>query len=136
MDEFTYLALYFTADVLTCENFEGFPRRMSYTADQINYLRYSQKPFLIIPLGLDGIQLVSSKQLRKPIQAIKDKVNNILSGLETKDDLKFILYSAHDGDIANLLTFLNPVNHNFIDIPFASSIVIELHYDDQCLADK
>ena len=28
------------------------------------------------------------------------------------------------------------MDHDFVDIPFASSIVFELHYDDQCVIDK
>jgi hypothetical protein len=31
--------------------------------------------------------------------------------------------------------WLEPVGHEYVDIPFASSLVLELHYDELCLAD-
>jgi hypothetical protein len=73
---------------------------------------------------------VVTKLLRKPMQILSDKVDKILAGIETKDDLKYVQYSAHDDSIANTLLFLDPINHPFVDIPYASNIFFELHYDD------
>lgn len=44
-------------------------------------------------------------------------------------DLKYMIYSSHDDAVANTMLFLKPVDAFFFDIPFASTIVFELHYD-------
>lgn len=77
-----------------------------------------------------------TKELRKPMLIIDQKVQSILDGKETNDDLKYLIYSSHDDAISNTLLFLNPVDHFIVDIPYASSIFFELHYDDKCLAEK
>jgi hypothetical protein len=35
--------------------------------------------------------------------------------------------------VANSLLFLEPYNFDFVDIPYASSIFFELHYDSDCV---
>lgn len=30
--------------------------------------------------------------------------------------------------------WMNPYNYDFIDVPYASTVYFELHYDDQCLS--
>ncbi len=46
------------------------------------------------------------------------------------------MYSAHDDNIANTILFLQPYNYPLSYVPFASSMLFELHYDDQCVATK
>lgn len=36
----------------------------------------------------------------------------------------------------NAVTWLEPLEYDFVDMPFASSLMMELHYDDACLAEK
>ena len=60
-------------------------------------------------------------------------MERILNGSDSSENLKYMIYSSHDDAIANTLVFLDPVDHYFFDIPFASSIVFELHYDTKCL---
>lgn len=40
--------------------------------------------------------LLGSRILRMPLRVMEEKVNAILSGSEKKEDLKYVLYSAHD----------------------------------------
>ena len=61
------------------------------------------------------------------------RVNTILTKGDINDDLKLYMYSAHDDDISNLLIHLNPKNYQSIDIPYASSITFEVHYNSTCL---
>ena len=42
-------------------------------------------------------------------------------------------YSGHDDGLTNTVLFLEPTNYELIDIPFASSVVLELHYDRDCV---
>lgn len=43
------------------------------------------------------------------------------------------MYSAHDYQIANVLEWLDPVDHDFVDVPYASTIFFELYYDTDCI---
>lgn len=74
-----------------------------------------------------------SKVLRKPIQLMKDTVAKYLNGTQSNDDLKYLIHSSHDTQQWNLMTFLEPVSHDPIDFPYASTNFIELHYDENCL---
>jgi len=38
--------------------------------------------------------------------------------------------------VANALVFLNPRNFTYYDVPFASSVFLELHYDMECVQEK
>lgn len=48
------------------------------------------------------------------------------------DDLRMVIYSAHDWTVAQHLLFLNATNGNFTNVPYASSIVYELHSTKGC----
>ena len=54
----------------------------------------------------------------------------ILEGREALiPETKFIMYSTHDWTVAQLLLFLAAENGDFLVMPFASQIVMELHSD-------
>ncbi len=75
-----------------------------------------------------------SKQIRKPVQIIKDKVDAILkAGKDERDTMKYLIHSTHDDSVSNALLFLEPLDFDFVDIPYASSIFFELHYDAECV---
>lgn len=46
------------------------------------------------------------------------------------DDYKFMIYSAHDDTITNMLRFLDV---DFDWIPFAATVTFELRYSAKCL---
>ena len=77
-----------------------------------------------------------TKELRDPIRIIGEKVDSILNGTETKDSIKYIMYSSHDDSLGNTLLFLNPSNLDLTSIPFSASFYLELHYDDDCLKNQ
>jgi len=75
-----------------------------------------------------------TKQLRKPVAYISERVSSILTTLtDPADTLKYLQHSTHDDSVANALVFLNPTNFTYYDVPFASSLFLELHYDMQCV---
>jgi hypothetical protein len=72
-----------------------------------------------------------SKQLRKGIQQMRHIVfPDEYPGLG--DEIKMVIYSAHDWTVAQHLLFINATNGNFTNVPFASSIVYELHSSEGC----
>jgi len=74
-----------------------------------------------------------SRMLRKPISIMKQKVSSILSPNSDKKEVptKFMVYSAHDTQIVNMMTFLQK---DFYYTPFSSNVIFELKYSEQCLA--
>jgi hypothetical protein len=129
MAEFSFPLAAVIADLLVSENFEGDPSRYKFTPEQIWAIRNIQKVYLTAPTGETERQMVITKELRKPIAWLNETVDKILSKIWTNDDLRYVIYSSHDDAIANTLLLLDPVDHYFRDIPFASSIYLELHYD-------
>ena len=71
--------------------------------------------------------------LRKPLNEMLSKVNDLMSGSEPASDLKFMLYSAHDDQITNMLTFLAA---DFAWVPYASTVTFELKYSVKCLESR
>jgi hypothetical protein len=67
--------------------------------------------------------------MRYPVKVMSDRVNAILNGTEQKHDLRYVMYSAHDTQVANLLEYLNLTDFDYYYIPYASNIYFELHYD-------
>ena len=51
---------------------------------------------------------------------MEQKINAILTGAEQRDDLKYMLYSSHDTQVANFLDFMNLADFDFDNIPYAS----------------
>lgn len=47
--------------------------------------------------------------------------------------MRYYIYSAHDYQIANVLEWLNPVDHDFVDVTYGSSVFVELYYDTDCM---
>ena len=68
------------------------------------------------------------------MELIKEKVNQILKGTESKDSLRYYLHSSHDTQVVNAVAWLNPVDHDYVDMPFGSTLISELHYNETCLS--
>jgi hypothetical protein len=60
-------------------------------------------------------------------------ISILSSGQDNRDELRYILNSGHDDQIANILWWLQPYQYNFTDIPYASTITFELSYNKKCL---
>ena len=65
-----------------------------------------------------------SRLLRKPIDIMEQKVSAIVKGEEVSD-VKYVLYSAHDDQVTNMLNFLGV---DYYWIPFAATVTFELKY--------
>ena len=46
-----------------------------------------------------------------------------------------MLYSGHDDTVSNAILYLKPKDFLLTEIPYASQVYFELHYDDECLKD-
>jgi len=65
---------------------------------------------------------------------MQNRVTTLLNlGHDLNDDVKYVLNSAHDDQIANMVWWLDAVDYEITDVPYASSIHYELHYDSECL---
>ena len=84
------------------------------------------------PMDYKGRTLFITKLLRRPLSSMLGRVNQLKAQDPNPDTLRYLLHSAHDFQIAQFLVWLEPLNHDYIDIPFASSIIFELHYDETC----
>ncbi|CDW85891.1 histidine acid phosphatase family protein [Stylonychia lemnae] len=117
-------------------DFQGVKQWYQYTPVELEYLKHFQVIHLTLPVGQQGRQLLMTKQLSKPIQSMKNRIQEILSGNQSKDTLRYIVYSGHDDTISNLLVFLNPVNFYFEAVPYCSQVYFELYYDEDCVSTK
>ena len=61
---------------------------------------------------------------------MQEKVASSLNA-ENLSDLKFMIYSAHDVQVVNMLRFL-AVDYDWV--PYASTVTFELKYSASCLA--
>lgn len=84
-----------------------------------------------------------SRMLRKPISFMSDKIDKALGywvdDQEYFDDqldsenLKFMVYSAHDTQITAMMVFLTQSKDSFAYTPYASQVIFELKYSQECM---
>ena len=72
--------------------------------------------------------LVFSRVLRQPRALLQQRVDEISGRTQTSSDLRYLIYSAHDNQIANIVEFLEPTNITQDHVVFAAQVTIELHY--------
>lgn len=65
-----------------------------------------------------------------------DMVEAIINGEDTTNSLRYMVYSAHDTQLINLLDWLSPVDREYLDTGFSAVINFELFYDSDCLAEN
>ena len=78
-------------------------------------------------------RLLASRNFDKPIKAMQRKVQELLSGTEMRDSLRYILQSEHDTHVINSVAWLEPLEDDYVDMPFASQLMMELHYNKTCI---
>ena len=96
-------------------------------------IRNSQKVAALKALDKYGRRLFISRFLEKPIQVMKERLQDVIANLTTRDSLKYYIDSAHDTQIVNMLLLIQAMNYDFVDQPYASTFYLELHYDDECI---
>jgi hypothetical protein len=86
-----------------------------------------------MPFSSFARDLWLTKQFKKPLAAMKQRVHELTSNITDPDTLRYFLYSAHDVQVANVLQWLEPVDYKFIDVPYVSNFHFELLYNESCL---
>ena len=51
---------------------------------------------------------------------MKEKVDKILNGTFSNDELKYLMYSAHDTQMDNTLAILDPIDFKYLYTKFSS----------------
>jgi len=97
-------------------------------------MRSMQKIRLDLKYSYDARRLFMSKLLRKPLRLMQDRVNSILNHTDDVSSLRYMIYSAHDDHVINMVEFLHSENIEAPYADYATNVVFELHYDDECVA--
>lgn len=78
-----------------------------------------------------------SKMLRLPLAFMTRVTDGVIDNdLDSLPKSKFLSYSTHDWTVAKLLLFLDADNGLFDVIPFASSVMLELHSTEECASEE
>jgi len=84
-----------------------------------------------------SLNMYISKMLRLPLAFMTKIADGVIDhDLESLPKSKFLSYSAHDWTVAKLLLFLDADNGLFDVIPFASSVMLELHSTEDCASEE
>ena len=127
-------------DTAVCLDYEGWPVHADHFSDEEWEVNHEfQKILLTQRETVDSLSLEMSRIMRKPIREMRGKVSTMLGDMATVDaaeiytasDLKYMIYSAHDDQVNNMLAWLRV---NYFWIPFASQVTFELKYSASCLA--
>ena len=68
-----------------------------------------------------------SRILRKPLDLMKQIVTGVITDQEWAS-LKYLIYSAHDTQVVNMMTFLTESKSSFNFVPYAGTVTFELMY--------
>merc|ERR1712176_1194748 len=116
--------------------FEGLGAGYDYTDEQLNEVNQTVLATLVLPLNDPVLSrnMYISKMLRLPLTMMTRKVDKEVEGisLTSHPKVKFLSYSTHDWTVAQLLLFLDADNGSFEVLPFASSVIMELHSTLEC----
>jgi len=125
--------VYQYSDAYVAREFEGlsFPAD-TFTDNSYLEMRNLQKIELAWMFTQDTRALAFSRMMSKPITEMQSKVDSLLS--QTPESaLKYMIYSAHDDNITNIMKWLHPLDVEMDYILYSSQVVFELKYDSTCL---
>jgi hypothetical protein len=120
-----------------CRIFEGLPVADPNAFDDPNLnleMRNMQKIRLDMKFTRDARRLMISKLFRRPLKLMQDRMYEIMTGYEGEDPTRYMIYSGHDTTVINVVEFLHPENIEANYADFATNVVMELHYDEECVA--
>ena len=120
------------ADIYVAREFEG----LTFAADTFDtnsYLemRNIQKIELTYMFTQETRALAFSRIMSKPMFEMQSKVDSLLAKTPVSP-LKYIIYSAHDDNILNIMKWMHPIDVEMDYSVFASQVVFELKYDSAC----
>ena len=78
-------------------------------------------------------KLYFSKMFERPLAEMQRRVDELLGYREAGSPLRYMIYSAHDDQIANVMEWLPATNVRQDTILFAANVFFELAYDEDCL---
>lgn len=137
MDLETFHGVYDYSDAYVAMEFEGLPFAVEDTFDPNSYyeMRTMQKVELVGMFTRDTRRLAFSRMMRKPLEAMANRVSELLGEDFTDNNgLRYAVYSAHDDQISNMMEWLHPNNVYMDYVLFSSQVVFELLFDEECLA--
>lgn len=70
--------------------------------------------------------------MNRPMAEMQAKVDGLL-GKANATDLKYMIYSAHDDNVVNMISWLHPRGLEMDNAVYASNVVFELKYFTECL---
>ena len=131
-------------DTAVAEDFEGIFKHGDYNTDkQWAITNQFQRAWLSDDYSKDARDLMMSRLLRKPLKVMEKRVAATLGmrqGLfgeanSDRNELKFLIYSAHDTQVDSMMVFLTQSKESFDYIPYASQVTFELKHSPKCVAD-
>jgi len=84
------------SDELVCESFEGDPPRYDFSQHEWDTIILANKPVLIETFDFNTRKLLVTRLFRYPIAEMKKRIENVSKGIDNFQDLRYVLYSAHD----------------------------------------
>ena len=130
IDDMQYPELYDYCDVVQSREFEGVSLNYTYTPEQLTQINQTVLNALILPMGTP--ELCRDMYVSKGIRSFLRQSEAIISGAGPEKNIKYEIFSSHDWSVIQHLLFLDASNGNFTVVPFASSVVYELHSDPGC----
>jgi len=71
--------------------------------------------------------------MRKPLEVMEGRVAALAKGEQDAEALKFMIYSAHDDQIDNMMVFLTGTYDSFDFVHYASTVIFELTVSESCM---
>jgi hypothetical protein len=126
-NDLDFLAEYHYCDTIQSRRFEDIPTPY-FNEEELAECDAVVTATLIEPMAdpVEARNLYVSKQ----VFIAKDRMEAIIGGKELP--LKFQADSTHDWTVAQHLLWLNATNGAFLNVPFASQVVYELHSTEGC----
>lgn len=122
IDLATFTDTYHYTDTIRCLQFEGVSFPYEFTDEQWLKCEEMQKIELTLMFTEPTRRLFLSRMMRKPLRMMQRKVEVALGQIQAsaQDDLKYMVYSAHDDQVDNMMVWLNPTNYEMDFVLFSS----------------
>ena len=122
------------ADAAVAVDFEGPKKHEDFFSEDQWRLTNEYGSWFLTKLFSDNARnLMSARILRKPLEVMQSKIDAMLdpsSVSQAEKDLKYVVYSAHDTQVVNMMEFLKkPVDGTI----YAMNVFFELSYSTECL---
>ena len=131
-------------DTAISQDYEGLWKEKDFYSDE-QWLITNQygRAWLTDERSKNSRDLMASRILRKPLKVMQNHVDAILGRkteksdqVWTKDDPKFVIYSAHDDQVDSMMVFLTGTKESFDYIRYAAQVTFELLYSQSCVEGK